>query len=64
MVFGEVGLAGEIRAVPLCEQRLGEASRLGFTRALIPAQNRLRIENTFGMELVSIDRLVTALAEL
>ncbi len=64
VVFGEVGLAGEVRAVPLCEQRLGEASRLGFTRALIPAQNRLRIEQTFGLELVSIDRLVTALGEL
>ncbi|CAN5896767.1 DNA repair protein RadA [soil metagenome] len=64
VVFGEVGLAGEVRAVPLCEQRLGEASRLGFTRALIPAQNRLRIEESFGLELVSIDRLVTALGEL
>ena len=64
VMFGEVGLAGEVRAVPLCDQRLAEASRLGFTRALIPAQNRLRIENAFGMELVSIDRLITALAEL
>ncbi len=64
VVFGEVGLAGEIRAVPLCEQRLGEASRLGFTRALIPAQNRLRLESTFGMELVSIDRLITALGSI
>lgn len=64
VMFGEVGLAGEVRAVPLCDQRLGEAARLGFTRALIPAQNRLRIEHAFGMELVSIDRLSTALAEL
>ncbi len=64
VVFGEVGLAGEVRAVPLCEQRLAEAARLGFTRALIPAQNRLRIENPMGLELVAIDRLVTALAEL
>ena len=57
-------MAGEIRAVPLCEQRLGEAARLGFTRALVPAQNRGRIEDSFGLELVPIDRLVTALAEL
>jgi len=64
VVFGEVGLAGEVRAVPLCEQRLGEASRLGFTRALIPAQNRLRLEHAFGMELVSIDRVATALDQL
>ena len=64
IVFGEVGLAGEIRAVPLCEQRLAEAARLGFSRALIPTQNHARIEDRFGMELVPIDRLVTALAEL
>ena len=64
VVFGEVGLAGEIRAVPLCEQRLAEASRLGFTRALLPIQNRARLEDTFGMELVPIDRLVSALDAL
>jgi DNA repair protein RadA/Sms len=64
VVFGEVGLAGEIRAVPLCEQRLAEASRLGFTRALLPIQNRARLEDTFGMELVPIDRLVSALDQL
>jgi DNA repair protein RadA/Sms len=64
VVFGEVGLAGEVRAVPLCEQRLAEAARLGFTRALIPAQNRLRIDDALGLELVAIDRVVTALGEL
>ncbi|MBA3465575.1 MAG: DNA repair protein RadA [Deltaproteobacteria bacterium] len=68
IVFGEVGLAGEVRAVPLCEQRLAEAARLGFTRALIPAQNALRIDATaraeLGLELVSIDRVVTALGWL
>ncbi len=64
IVFGEVGLAGEIRAVPLCEQRLAEAARLGFSRVLVPAQNAARIEETFGLEIVPIDRLVTALGEL
>ncbi len=64
VVFGEVGLAGEIRAVPLCEQRLAEASRLGFTRALLPIQNRARLEHDFGMDLVPIDRLFSALDQL
>jgi DNA repair protein RadA/Sms len=65
VMFGEVGLAGEVRAVPLCEQRLAEAARLGFTRALIPAQNRKQIDpKHYGLELVSIDRLTTALGEL
>jgi DNA repair protein RadA/Sms len=66
LVFGEVGLAGEVRAVPLCEQRLAEAARLGFTRALIPVQNRLRLDAaaTCGLELIAIDRVVTALNAL
>jgi DNA repair protein RadA/Sms len=64
VMFGEVGLAGEIRAVPLCEQRLAEAARLGFSRALIPAQNKARLDVVPGLELVAVDRLSTALAEL
>jgi DNA repair protein RadA/Sms len=64
LLFGEIGLAGEIRAVPLCEARLAEAARLGFRRALLPAQNAARIDDRAGIELVPVDRLVTALAEL
>ncbi|MFI5086485.1 MAG: DNA repair protein RadA [Actinomycetales bacterium] len=37
VAFGEVGLAGEVRAVPGINQRIQEAARLGFTRAIIPA---------------------------
>ena len=64
VVFGEVGLAGEIRAVPLCEQRLAEAARLGFRRAVLPAQNAARLESAAGLQIVPVDRLVTALGEL
>ena len=64
VVFGEVGLAGEIRAVTLCEQRLAEASRLGFTRALVPAQNAKRALDACGLELVPVDRLTAALGAL
>ena len=64
VMFGEVGLAGEIRAVPLCEQRLAEAARLGFRRALVPVQNKARLEHSHGLELVPVDRLGTAIAEL
>jgi DNA repair protein RadA/Sms len=65
VVFGEVGLAGEIRAVPLCDQRLAEAARLGFRRAIVPAQNAAHAAQTGGaIELVPVDRLVTALGEL
>jgi DNA repair protein RadA/Sms len=37
IVFGELGLAGELRAVPGAERRLAEAARAGFTRAIVPA---------------------------
>lgn len=39
LAFGEVGLAGEIRAVSHCEQRVQEASRLGFEKCIIPFHN-------------------------
>ena len=37
VVFGEVGLSGEVRSVTGVDQRLDEAKKLGFTRALVPA---------------------------
>ena len=36
-VFGEVGLAGEVRAVPGIRQRIAEVARLGFTHVVVPA---------------------------
>ncbi len=39
LAFGEIGLAGEIRGVSHCEQRIKEAARLGFTRCVIPKSN-------------------------
>jgi DNA repair protein RadA/Sms len=66
VMFGEVGLAGEIRAITLCEHRLAEAARLGFKRAMLPAQNakRLGAAESCGLELVAVDRLQTALGML
>jgi DNA repair protein RadA/Sms len=66
VMFGEVGLAGEIRAVTLCEHRIAEAARLGFKRALIPTQNarRLSAADSCGLELIAVDRLQTALGHL
>ena len=39
VAFGEIGLAGEIRAVNNCEQRITEAKRLGFDKCVIPFHN-------------------------
>ncbi|MBK7193776.1 MAG: DNA repair protein RadA [Myxococcales bacterium] len=64
VVFGEVGLAGEVRAVPMAELRLAEAKKLGFSRCILPAQNRARLEDDLGLELVAVDRLAAALNAL
>jgi DNA repair protein RadA/Sms len=64
VMFGEIGLAGEIRAVTLFEQRLAESARLGFTRAIVPAQNAKRISDRSGLELVPVDRLTSAIGYL
>ena len=54
VVFGEVGLSGEIRAVPQPDLRLKEASKLGFARALIPPRH---INKKSGKEAESALRL-------
>src|SRR5438477_12813756 len=43
LVLGEVGLAGEVRAVGQIEQRLAEAAQLGFTSCVLPEGNRARV---------------------
>jgi DNA repair protein RadA/Sms len=61
LVFGEVGLAGEVRAVNMADLRLAEASKLGFTRCILPEQNRHRLEHDHGLELVGVKHLREAL---
>jgi DNA repair protein RadA/Sms len=63
-VFGEVGLAGEVRGVPLAAERLVEAHKLGFARAVLPRHNRSRVEAPRELELVGVDTLQAALEAL
>ena len=60
VVFGEVGLSGEIRPVPSGQERLQEAAKHGFQRAIVPRANAPR-EPIAGMEVVLVDRLEQAL---
>ncbi|MGH8185074.1 MAG: magnesium chelatase domain-containing protein, partial [Steroidobacteraceae bacterium] len=59
--FGELGLAGEIRPVPYGEERLREAAKHGFARAIVPDANKPRrpIE---GIEAIGVERLAGALS--
>ena len=51
LAFGEIGLAGEIRGVSHCEQRIKEAARLGFTRCVVPKSNLKNISSTLKNEI-------------
>ncbi|MBW2056630.1 MAG: DNA repair protein RadA [Deltaproteobacteria bacterium] len=55
VLFGEVGLTGEVRAVGHWESRLRESAKLGFTRAVVPKATLERIRNMEGMELVGVE---------
>jgi DNA repair protein RadA/Sms len=63
LVLGEVGLAGEVRAVAQAEQRLTEAAKRGFTRVVLPAATARRLE-TRRMEVIGVETLGQALAAL
>ena len=51
LAFGEIGLAGEIRGVSHCEQRIKEASRLGFSKCIIPKSNYKNISASIKKEI-------------
>jgi DNA repair protein RadA/Sms len=61
VVFGEVGLSGEIRPVPNGEERLKEAATHGFRRAIVPKANAPKKAKIGDMEIVAVDRLGDAI---
>ena len=56
VVFGEVGLAGEVRPVQRGQERLREAAKLGFTQAIIPKANAPK-QKIAGMEIIAVERV-------
>jgi DNA repair protein RadA/Sms len=61
VVFGEVGLAGEVRPVQRGQERLREAAKLGFTHALVPKGNQPK-QRIAGLEVVAVERMEEAVA--
>ena len=55
--FGEVGLSGEIRAVSMCEGRVLEAQKLGFTRVILPKANHKSLSDIKGIEITEVSTL-------
>ena len=62
LAFGEIGLAGEIRAVNNCEQRIQEAARLGFTKCVIPFHNYKSLSKSIktSIDIVPVRTIRTA----
>ena len=55
IVFGEIGLAGELRAVSQAQARIMEAARLGFTRCILPQHNLKGLRSVpENMELIGV----------
>jgi DNA repair protein RadA/Sms len=63
VVFGEVGLSGEIRPVPSGQERLREAAKHGFRKAIVPLSNVPK-GGVDGMEIVGVNKLAEALDAL
>jgi len=63
LVFGELGLSGEVRPVPSGQERLQEAQKHGFTKAIVPEANKPR-QSVQDMEVISVKKLQDALEAL
>ncbi|HZW24934.1 MAG TPA: DNA repair protein RadA [Gallionella sp.] len=63
VVFGEVGLAGEVRPVQRGQERLKEAAKLGFTHAIIPKANAPK-QKIPGMEIIAVERVEQAVERM
>ena len=63
LIFGEVGLAGEVRPVQRGQERIKEAAKIGFRQFLIPNLNKPK-QSLDGVKITGIDRVEQAVAFL
>lgn len=64
VVFGEVGLSGEVRAVTMPEQRIAEAKKLGFKRCIIPEVSVNTVGKVEGIEIIGVKSVNEAIRVL
>ena len=64
IIFGEVGLTGEVRAIGHVEARIAEAKKMGFTRCIIPKSNLKRMAKMKGIEITGVKTISQAMEEL
>ena len=61
LVFGEVGLGGEVRAISQAELRIAEAAKMGFKRCLLPERNLAKLDPVKGIECIGVREVGDAL---
>lgn len=64
LVFGEVGLSGEVRAVGMAQQRVQEAKRLGFDRIILPKSSLSQLKSITGIRLEGVSTVRDAMEVL
>jgi len=63
IVFGEVGLSGELRPVPNGQERISEAAKHGFQKAIIPEANKPK-RTLKGLDVIAVNRLSQVLEKI
>lgn len=63
VVFGEVGLSGEVRAVSMVKQRVQEAKKLGFRTCMIPAVSKDAVGEISGMKIIGVNNVSEAISK-
>ena len=61
LVFGEVGLSGEVRGVNMAEKRVSEAIKLGFETCILPKSHLAALKKTEGIRLIGVSNVQEAL---
>ncbi len=60
IIFGEIGLSGEVRSVAMAEQRVNEAKKLGFKRVIIPYSNLAACKGVNGLDIIGVSNVKEA----
>lgn len=64
VVFGEIGLTGELRSVNQADKRVSEAFRMGFARCIVPKGNEEALRKTFGDEYIKNIKFISSINEI
>ena len=64
IVFGEIGLSGEVRPISQVKERLAEAEKLGFKKAIVPKRNLKNLEYKGLIKIIGVDNVHSAIESI